>query len=107
MYEADPGGDVSSERTLKPKPLHKTMARKAHRAAGIWAGIVTPAAQVTAANEASLRSTELYKANKLTLLREAAASAAATLMATENLRPPPDMVALSEIVDVNTHGLYP
>ena len=34
--------DMTAEATIMPKAFHKNMARKAHRAAGIWAGLVKP-----------------------------------------------------------------
>ena len=36
-FDENPGEtDQSTQATIKPKALHKNMARKAHRAAGIW-----------------------------------------------------------------------
>ena len=106
-FDEDPGTDMDSERVIKPKALHKNMARKAHRAAGIWAGLVKPIAQAKFEDEQSARITKQYKEEKLTLLRETAASAAATLAATSSLQATPEMVKMSEIVDVNNTRVIP
>ena len=104
-FDEDPGTDMDGERVIKPKALHKNMARKAHRAAGIWAGLVKPIAQAKFEDEQSARITKQYKEEKLTLLRETAASAAATLAATSS--PGDSMVKMSEIVDVNNTRVIP
>ena len=58
-FDENPGQtDQSMEATIKPKAFHTNMARKAHRAAGIWAGLVKPMVKVEAENLASLRSAE-------------------------------------------------
>ena len=49
QFDEDPGSsDFKSN--IQPKALHKNMARKAHRAAGIWAGLVKPMGVVQAEN---------------------------------------------------------